>query len=197
MQSLKSQRHREFDEEEFRERVREFRQRIFGTNYFHHEGLFTETDAQLAAFDLASSKGSIVLSYTGGMGRGDLSIRLSSDGILTREVDGVSERITAIAPERCKTIFLESLRSGILNYSEGVIELKQDLLRPNSRIHITDSPDTNISISVPELAVEKLVTIYAPDIEAQNYPDIIEFRIFLRIEKEIRDLVPKDYPLWK
>lgn len=196
-ESLESRNDREFAEEKFRKDVTELRRRIYGTNFFHYEGVFPEIDAQLAAFDPASRKGSIVLSYSGGMGMADRSIRLSSDGALTREMEGISESIATIAPERCKKIFLEALKSGILNYSEGVIELKKDLLAPASSSHVSDNPQTGIRLSIPDLEVENLVTIYAPDIEARDYPDIIEFQIFLRLEKEILAPVPEGYPLWE
>lgn len=177
--------------------VADLRQRIYGDNYFHLKDDYPDIEARLAAFDPSKGKGSIVLSYTGGMGAGDHFFRLEGDGSLYKEFQGGRKLITRVQPERCKSFFLEVLSSGILNCSEGVIGLKQDLLHPNSTTDRTDCPDTGIRISVPELGVEKFVSIYTPDVKAKNYPDIVEFQIVLRIEGSILGLVPEGYPLWK
>lgn len=185
------------EQERFLRTVTELRQKIYGTNYFHLKGVFPDIEAQLAAFDPSQGKGSIVLSYVGGMGGGDHFLRLEGDGSLFQEVQGRRELITKVPAERCKAFFQQVLTSGILNYSEGVIAMKEDLLRLDSISHVTDCPDTGIRISVPELGVEKFVSIYALEVEARNYPEIVDFQIVLRIEKEIRDLVPEDHLLWK
>jgi len=74
--------------------------------------------------------------------------------------------------------------------------LKKDLDRPISTSHANDAADVEIKISVPELGVNKTVSIYAPDVELKNFPDIIELQIFTRLEREILDLVPKGDPDW-
>lgn len=74
--------------------------------------------------------------------------------------------------------------------------MKKDLDRPNSISFVDDAADVEISISVPELGVNKTVSIYAPDTELKNFPDIIELQILTRLEREILELVPKGDPDW-
>ena len=194
-------RHASYEEEHFRSSIAELRQRIFGQNYFHLKGVFPEIESQLTAFDPAKGTGSITLSYIGGMdgsiGGSDLHLQLRADGSLYSEDHGNRKLVTTIPPDRCAAVFRRVLTSGILNYSEGVIELKKDLLPPNGWTSVTDNPNTEIRVSVPELKAEQTVSIYAPAVELENFPDIIEFQLITQLEKEILDLVPKDHPLWK
>lgn len=187
-------------EEHFRSLIAELRQRIYGPNQFHLAD-FSEAKAQLDAFDPAKSAGSITLSYIGGMdgsiGGSDLHLQLRADGSLSSDNHGRRRLITTIPPERCAAVFRRVLTSGLLNYSEGIIELKKDLLPPDGWKMVTDNPSTEIHVFVPELKTEQTVSVYAPDVELKNFPDIIEFQIITQLEKEILELVPKDYPLWK
>jgi hypothetical protein len=188
-------------EAEFRRSITELRRRIYGQNDFHLKGVSPETESQLTAFDPAKSTGSITVSYVGGLDgsvRGsDDHLQLRADGGLYSEVHGSSQLITTIPPNRCADVFRRVLTSGILNYSEGVIELKKDLLAPESRSSVSDVPNTVIRISVPELKAEQTISICGSDNELENFPDIVEFQLISEIEKEIFDLVPKGYPLWK
>ena len=188
---------RDYAEMKLHKDLTKLRQRSYGSNYFHSEGVFPEIEARLAVFDPATSNCSIILSYKGGIGGADRSLRLDGDGSLTKVRDGGTTLITKVDPERCKAFFLATLKSGILNYSEAVVGLKKDLLSPDGLRSVNDLPDSEMRISVPELGVEKLVTIYAPEFEAENYPDIIEFQAFVRIQNELQGFAPSGYPLWR
>lgn len=189
--------HRVQDEARQAAEAADLRQRIFGHNYFHHEGLFPEMDARLAAFDPAKDASRISLSYVGGMGGPDLHLHLSGDGRLESEVNGVRERLASLSAEQCRSVFMHVLRSGFLNYSESTIELKRELVRPRTNRRVTDQPDTVICVTAPALEVDKTVSIYAPHVELDNYPDIIEYQIFTRIEKDMLSLVPEGKSPWK
>ena len=89
------------------------------------------------------------------------------------------------------------ITSGLLNYSDGIGEIKQDLARPDSMSYVTDMPVTEIRISVPELGIDKFISIYAPQVELRNYPDIVELQLVASLENEILSFVPDDDPVWK
>ncbi|MCW1916581.1 hypothetical protein OJ996_23540 [Luteolibacter sp. GHJ8] len=188
---------RDEDEARHAEEVAGLRQRIFGDNYFHHEGLSPEMDSRLAAFDPAKDGSRLSLSYAGGMSGRELHLVLSGDGSLESEENGESERLATIPAGQCRSVFLQVLRSGFLNYSEGTVELKRELLWPGSRRSVTDNPDTVIRITAPMLEIDKTVSIYTPQVELDNYPDIIEYQIFTRIEKDMLALVPEGKSPWK
>jgi len=185
-----------FEEERFHRSIAELRQRIYGENHFHLNGVFPWNEPDLANFNPAESTGSITLSYTGGMGGTNPCLQLDADGSLYHGTHGNKQFLTTIPPDRCADIFRRVLSSGILNYSEGVIELKKALLSPNRWVSVTDGAITEIRVSVPELKAEQTVSIYMPDSERECFPDIIEFQIILQIEKELLDLVPKGTPPW-
>ena len=56
---------------------------------------------------------------------------------------------------------------------------------------------TEIHLSVPELEVEKRISIYAPQVELENYPDIIDYQLVVQMTKELRELIPKEFPQWE
>lgn len=62
--------------------------------------------------------------------------------------------------------------------------------------HVSDGSYDEIQITAPELEVDKSICIYVPEVALENYPDIIEFRAFIELEKEILSLVPEDDPEW-
>lgn len=182
-------------EKRFKESIKGMQQRIYGNNYFHLEGIDSESDVRLNAFDPTKTGGTIRLAYSS-VWNNDCSITLNGDGTLTSETKSGSRVVTTLDRDRCKGFFRKTLSSGLLNYSQQTVELKKDLDRPNSISHINDAADVEISISAPELGVNKTVSIYAPDTELENFPDIIELQIFSRLEREILELVPKGDPDW-
>lgn len=177
--------------------VKSLRQEIYGSNNFHRRDASPEIRTQLTDFSPSKSAEYITLGYVGGLGSSDLHLSLYGDGTLYSEVRGKRQLISTIPHDRCKSFFHRVLTSGILNYSESVVALKKDLLAPNTRRGVTDLPRTEIHISVPDLNVEQVISVYAPVVELANFPDIVEFQLIVQLEKEILSLVPKDYPLWK
>jgi hypothetical protein len=182
-------------EKQFKESLKDIQQRVYGDNCFHLEGIDPESDVRLNAFDPAKGGGTIRLAYSS-VWNNDCSLTLNGDGTLTSENKSGSRVVTTLDHDRCKAFFRKTLASGLLNYSQQTVDLKKDLDRPNSISHVNDAADVEIIISVPELGVNKTVSIYAPDTELKNFPDIIELQILTRLEREILELVPKGDPDW-
>lgn len=184
-----------YDNKQWQDHVKSLRQEIHKEVYIEESPV---NEAKLAAFVPSKSTEFIALSYVGGLGNSDVHLNLYGDGSLYSEVRGSRQLILMLAHEKCKQFFHRVLTSGILNYSEGIVSLKVQVRIADSKTaqYVTDRARTQIRISIPELKVEKAISVYAPDVEHENYPDIIEFQIITQIETEILELVPKDYPLW-
>lgn len=182
-------------EKRFKESIKGMQQRIYRVHNLHEERIDPESTDVLDAFDPAKSGGTIRLAYSS-VWKDDCSLTLNGDGTLTSENKSGSRVVTTLDRDRCKAFFRKTLASGLLSYSQQTVDLKKDLDPPNSISHVDDAADVEISISVPELGVNKTVSIYAPDIELKNYPDIIELQNFIRLEHEILDLVPKGDQDW-
>jgi hypothetical protein len=43
--------------------------------------------------------------------------------------------------------------------------------------------------------VEKAIAAYTPEIELENYPDIIELQLLVQLEKDLLGLVPQGFTL--
>lgn len=181
------------EEKHFHDFIKSLRQTIYDRDIRR----FPKLEDRLTTFDLPHSNATITLSYVGGFGGNDRHLQLHGNGDLLSINEGKSKLITTLPPERCRTFFHRVLTSGILSYSEGVIALKKDLLRPDSEVSVSCCPNTKLLISIPELNTEKTISVYAPDVEFENYPDIIDLQILTQIEQEILNLVPQNYPLWK
>ena len=87
------------------------RQRIYGGNYFHSKGISREDDARLERFDPAGSKGSITMSYVGGLGGADIHFRIQTDGSLFVIDHGVSRKVSILDQDRCADFFRRVLTS--------------------------------------------------------------------------------------
>lgn len=171
------------------------RKRIYGDNDVHREGMSPDDDARLARFDPVGSV--ITVSFVGGLGRSDTHVQIQGDGEISITDHGTSRKITTLDRDRCADLFKRVMTSGILNYSDDVIDLKINLTQHNSRSGVLDAPMTEFHISVPALEIEKKFAICAPGAEAKANPDIIEFQLAAALEKEILGFIPKDDPLWK
>lgn len=179
----------------YEESVKDLRQHIYGENHLHHTDLFPDEKAKLDAFDPAESKSTITLSYHGF--RDTNQLELQGDGRLYSVTEGIHQLVTILSPEQCKAFFHQILTSGILNYSEDVIELKKDLPFIATFVPGSSHSLTEIQIYVPELGVEKSISINSPEDELEYNPDIIEYQLFNQTAQQIRDLVPSHVPLWK
>jgi len=173
------------------------RQRIYGGNYLHSKGISKEDDARLERFDPVGSKGFITLSYVGGLGDSDTHLRIEANGSVFAIEHGATRKVLTLDRDRCAEFFMRVMTSGILNFSGDVIELKVDLTYPSSRVGLIDAPNTGFHISIPELGIEKKLSLYAPPSSLlKSNPDIIEFQLVCTLEKDILSLIPKDDPFW-
>ena len=172
------------------------RQRIYGSNYFHTKGISQESDMRLEGFDPAGSKGSITMSYVGGLGGADTHLQIQAYGNIFVIDHGVSRKANTLDQGRCADFFRRVITSGLLNYSDEVIEIKRDLARPHSMTYRSDAPATKFRIRVPELDADKEFAADA-EVELRNFPDIIEYQLVTSLEKDILSFIPKDDPFWK
>lgn len=181
---------KQFSEDTFKylNNVKLLRQNIYGNNKFHRKDAPSETKNILANFTTSTNDEYITLAYIGGSGDSAYQLTLYGDGSLYMEDAGKRQLISNVARGPCNSFFYRIITSGILNYSESVVSLKVALLSPPKSRGVTDRPTTEIRISIPKLKIDKVISVYAPDIELQNYPDIIEFQLLAQIEKEILDL---------
>ena len=184
-------------EERQGEFIKRLRQRIYGSNNFHSKGISPEDDARLERFDPAASKGFISLSYVGGMGNSDTHLRIEGSGAVSVTDHGGTRKIATMDQELCTDFFKRVISSGLLNYSNEVIELKLDLTKPPSYAGALHAPDTGIHISVPELGIKKTILLHAPaQSQIKSNPDIIEFQLAAKLENEILGFIPKDDSFW-
>lgn len=178
------------------EAIAKVRQRIYGSNYFHQKGISPEDDRRLEQFKPSDSKGSIIMSYVGGLGGADVQLQVHADGGIFVIDHGVARNVATLDQARCATFFRRVITSGLLNFSDEVIEIKRDLARPDSTTLQYDAPSTEFRIHIPELDVDKRIAIEA-QVELLNFPDIIEYQLAASLEKEILSFIPKDDPYWK
>ncbi len=178
-----------YDEQRFRSSIKAMRQRIYGVGEYDIE----PGKSLLAGFDPAKTKGSITFITSSAFSNRQHRLELKNNGDLYSQNGDDIRLVTNIGHDRCKDFFHDFLSSGILNYSQGTVALKKDL--NDSGWRIEDGVFEECLISIPELGIEKRIEISNPDFELEHYPDIIEFQIFCRFEKEIFALVPPNDPL--
>jgi hypothetical protein len=160
--------------------------------YFDYDG----PDDQPVDQDLAlrnfepSPDDSVTLSQTGGMGGIDRHIKVSADGSITISDGSGTRQATILSKASCRDFFRKVLASRLACYSEEVVELKRDLAYPGTMHNVTCAVTTRFRILIPELKVDREFSIYVPEVQLKNYPDIIEYRSAAEIEKEIHSFVP-------
>ena len=182
-------------EERQADSIASIRQEIYGPNYFHRKGISQEDDRRLEQFNPADSKGSITMSYVGGIGGADTHLQIQADGSILAIEHGVSRKVCTLDQGRCSDFFKRVITSGLLNCSDEVIEIKRDLAHPHSMTWRFDAPSTEFRIFVPELDADKRIALDA-EIELRNYPDIIEYQLVAALEKEILSFIPKNDRIW-
>jgi hypothetical protein len=169
------------------QKIQRLVQGIYGSNHFHIPQVDAEAQSKLAAFDPARGSNCIKLSYSSIWGSSSLT--LQGNGSLISETKRGVRNFERIAPERCKAVFHKFLTSGLLNYSDEVVKLKGELIRelgPRRGMHrVDDGRWVEISITVPELQVDKAIRIYEPEVELKNFPDLIELSLFIAMEQEL------------
>jgi len=176
--------------------VKYARQEICGDNRFHRAESDPEIRAKLSAYSPSPNE-VISVSYIGGYGATDTDLRLYGNGELRVERTGKSETLATLPADRCAAFFRRVLSSGVLNYSDDLVFLKERLLRPTSTRGVTCNPMTLFRISVPALQVEKEISAYTPEIELENYPDIIELQLLVQLERDLLGLVHQGFTLWE
>jgi hypothetical protein len=177
------------------EKLEEIQRNIYGSNTFHWtSGYYRETTDRIDAYDPAISGGRIRVAYSGMLSESYLE--LAGTGELHAGRNGQEKLVTTIDPQRCREIFHRTLTCGILNYSDDVVGLKQDLIRGGGK-SVTCVGPTRIDITVAELGVSKVIEILTPEIERENHPHIIEYKLVVDLQDEINGLVPAGFPLWK
>ncbi|MEO6478167.1 MAG: hypothetical protein ABIQ96_23800 [Luteolibacter sp.] len=179
------------------EEIKTLRQRIYGSNHYHQKWISPESDERLERLDFSQSGGSITLAYANGLSGRKSNLQIRCDGTFSINKDGVPRLITTLDSTRCADFFKRVITSGLLNYSDDVVEMKRDLKRPNPISDVSDASSVGFVISVPKLDIEKEFSIYAPEVELRNYPDIIEFQLIVAVEKDILNFIPKNDPYWK
>lgn len=185
---LRSQKQLREETLQYSNNVKSLRQEIYGSNKFHREDASPDTKELLSSFVPSTNEEYISLAHVGGLGALDYRLTLCGNGSLYKKASGNNQLISNIPRNRCNSFFHQVLTSGILNYSESIVSLKVDLLIPFKLKGVTDRATTEIRISIPKLKIDKVISVYAPDVELQNFPDIIEFQLITQIEKEILDL---------
>ena len=175
------------NDEIWQNKIAEIRQRVYVSDPIQPS----------TTFDPAKSGGLIGLSYVGGFGSADRTLELHGDGQLKAEIGGEVRLLTTLPHEQRVTFFRDVLSSGIFGCSEEVIGLKRDLLLPQNWRQVTDRPTTRILISVPGMRPKLDISVYAPDVELDNFPDIIELKIITRLQDDLLGLVPKNDLFWK
>jgi hypothetical protein len=194
---------RRWAKERVHEGVVDLQRNIYGTNTYHFKDFSPEQESQLDSFGKAGSSWEVSIACLGGLvDDPDANPRLSlrNDGRLSKAVHGTTTLITTLPRDRCAALFREVLSSGILNYSDGVVQLKKDLERLDpisSHSSVTCNPKTVIHIQAPDLNVNHDIEIYAPEMELKNYPGIIEFQLVMDFKKKLLALVPDGIEWWK
>ncbi len=172
-------------------------QKFARTIVFTHSQFRLEDYPKLASFDPANGTNSIWLSYEE-IPRNKLQVELTGKGVLLAGYGTNTEVIGMISQNICRNIFVEVLTNGFLDYDEHTVFLKSEKLGVPMFSFLSHDPDTFVSIhvSVPEFHVEKWVTIIEPEAKPQSWPDIVEFHLFLNLEKRLKTLSP-EYEKWR
>ena len=160
------------------------RKRIYGNNYFHTKGFSLEADARLERFEPLRSKGEITLSYVRGLKGTGTQLQIQGDGSITVVDHGTTRKVGTLEQGRCAEFFRRVITSGLLNYSDQVIEIKRDLAPPYSFRMQSDATIPEFRIRIPELDIDKVFSIDG-EFESRNYPDIIEYKLAAALEEEI------------
>ena len=152
-----------------------------------------EKELRLDTFEPTVGENYILLSFVGGFGAPDSKFQLNGNGELHAFTDTTNELVITIPREICKEMFSKVITNGILDYCDGVIDLKKDLLRPHLIGMVTDNPTTLVNISLPKFGIHKQISVYMPEMELENYPDIKEFQLVVDLRKDISKFLPKGY----
>jgi hypothetical protein len=169
--------------------VKDLRERAFVPLFTEPDGQWMSPEAGVKKFE-PSHEDSVTLSHVGGMGGLDRHIKVSGDGSVTVSDSAATKQVATLTKSDCTDFFRRVIANGLACYSEAAVELKRDLTYPERTRSTTCAGMTGYRIVVPRLKVDREFSIYVPDIELWNYPDIIEYRSAIALEKEILGFVP-------
>lgn len=178
-------------------RIKLIGRKIYGDREFSRDEANLTINNKQKNFIPSNPDESVSLEYLGGMNGTDRHWILTGDGNLFSEVGGKREFLANVSSDIRDHIFHSVIDSGILNFPEGVLSLKKDILRPDNISGATDFPMTKIRIHIPELDIDKNIIVGSPEIEQRDYPDIIEFRIIFDFEKDMLSLIRRKSDLWE
>ncbi len=168
-----------------------FQERLYGPPFYHHSTIEKVPDLKFETKVKIFS-----LSYSS-WGKEHQGVQIYSDGLVVRGSDTKIFKKSDIID-----LTKKMLRTGILSYHESTIQLKQNLAsklqkieikpdsisfsRPkNSGATVFDGMDIKLIINIPELNIHKIINAYEIENEIEGYPDIIEFKIFQKVHKEL------------
>ncbi|MCW1922272.1 hypothetical protein OKA05_06885 [Luteolibacter arcticus] len=171
------------------DKVKELREYASVPMFTGPDGDWVSPEAGLKKFE-PSPEDSVTLSHTGGLGGIDRHIKITGDGAVTVSDSSGTKQVNTLSKAACADYFRKVISSGLAGYSEEAVQLKRDLAYPETTRHVTCAGDTRFRVLVPQLKVNRDFSICLPEIESQNFPDIIEYRSAVEIEKEILGLVP-------
>ncbi len=157
--------------------------RVCGTVYTVHTLSSPGDLKKLSAFDPAKSDSSITISYPG---RSSWLRRLSGKSELYVNGDANLQYVRTVANELCRSMFALVLTNGILDYDEGVLAVKKDLLQRRALTELTDEFPICIEIIIPQFHINKQISFLPSDLE--NYPEIPEYRLAVEAQNQLRSL---------
>ena len=120
----------------------------------------------------------------------DQEIKVSGDGAVTVSDATGTRQVATLSEARCSDFFKKVISGGLANYSDEAVCLKMLLQEPESDTRGCFAPTTRVRIVIQELKVDRKFEIYDPEVESKNYPDIIEYRSAVEMEKEIQSFAP-------
>lgn len=176
----------------WKDSVRSLGGQFYGDSLFYRPEGQSDSEARLKAFTPSETTEFISIGYFGGYTESCKCFVLTGNGEFYSELNGERNLITKVPTDRCTAFFRQIITSGILNYSAGVLNLKMEILRPESYSGVTDTPLMRIQIWIPKLNIEKEIEVSAPEIQVKNFPDIIEFRLILELQSEMLKLASEN-----
>ena len=180
-------------EAQHEDEVKDLREQAF-VPYFNQvgpDGLPVDQGVALRYF-LPNSEDSVTFSKidVGLNPRPDQYIKIEGSGAITLSDSAGTRQVATLGEARCAEFFRKVISSGLAGYSEEAVQLKQMLRRFDSASHVCFAPTTRIRIVIGELKVNREFDLYVPDVLSRDFPDIIEYRAAVEIEKEILSFIP-------
>lgn len=121
-------------------------------------------------------------------------VDVSGDGAVTIFDDTGGRLVTFLDEEQSSGFFRKIIAGGLAGTSDEALELKRELACKCGLMNLLFLPSgvgkRRIQISIPQLGVNREFSMEEPEFVRESYPDIIEYRSAVEIEKEIFSFVP-------